>query len=242
MKTEPRQRQVRTDGCHLPQRKSTRRQSAPRDKAERIADLIFLLADGREWAARELSAKLKVTVRTVHRDMQLLESKGLAWRTTRRYGGNPLLPETTWEQPRLSSAELIGLLIVAAREPSDDVASLAALATVIKIARLQRKNTRRRLLPIAELIQSQPRESRQWLCCQPWLAILLEGLAESRPVSAWVPDAPGLPQPTLEVMPHALAVAGGEWVLQAHHVSPPHGEITVELKQVVKIAFASQSP
>lgn len=46
-------------------------------RADRLFDLIQILRDGRLHAARDLAGRLEVSVRTIWRDMAVLQASGL---------------------------------------------------------------------------------------------------------------------------------------------------------------------
>ncbi|HUE70239.1 MAG TPA: HTH domain-containing protein [Pirellulaceae bacterium] len=241
MTTEPQYQQLRTDGRHPFPSKPSDGPSVPRDRVERFVELIRLLADGREWPAKRLSAELQVTVRTIQRDMQLLEKKGLAARKTGRQGSYRLIQETAWEGPRLSAREVIALLVMAAGDELDKDDSVA-LEAVHKIISFQPQNMRDRLLEFTDLLRSQPAASRQWLCRQGWLATILEGLAGTRPLKVWLTPLPGQARAVpLEIVPTAFAMRSGQWILRSHRVSPAGGEVTLELAQVAKVEFVAKA-
>jgi predicted DNA-binding transcriptional regulator YafY len=238
MTTEQPHQQIRTDGRHSFPGKSSGELAAPRDRAERFVDMICLLADGGEWPAKRLSAELKVTVRTIHRDMQLLEAKGLATRKCGRHGSYRLAQDTAWERPRLVTKEVIALWILAARDEASAHGGGLALEAVLKIIRNQPENVRRPLLELTDLILSQPAAARTWLCRQAWLATLLEGVVATRPLKVWLEAKPGQrPEPPLEIVPSGLTVHSGHWMLQSHHVSPTGGIVTFELAQLTSAEF-----
>lgn len=241
MTTERQHQQLRTDRRHSFPGNRSGGSSAARDRVERFVELIRLLADGREWPAKRLSAELEVTVRTIQRDMQLLEEKGLATRKTGRQGSYRLIQETAWEGPRLSAREVIALLVLAAGDESDTDDSVA-LEAVLKIISFQPQNVRDRLLEFTNLLSSQPAASRQWLCRQGWLATVLEGLAGTRPLKVWLTPLPGqAPAVPLEIVPTAFAMRSGQWILRSNRVSPAGGEVTLELARVRRVEFEAKT-
>ena len=233
---ESSQRQLRADGRHSFPGKSS---GAPRDRAERFVELMGLLADGHEWPARQLSEELNVSVRTIHRDMQLLKSKGLAIRKRGKHGSYRLVREPAWERPLLNPRELIALFILAQREAAVTPGADLALEATIKIIGFQPEKVRRPLLALHEVMQRQPEASRHWLCRQSWLPVLLEGIVETRPLLIQLTSSIGSASEPMEIM--AAAIDNGQelWILQSHHVSPRSGEVSIELAHVASVEFAT---
>lgn len=241
MTTEQRIRKIRSDRAHLPRGKPRSPGAARRDRAERIVALFRLLADGRQWPAKDLSAALQVTVRTIQRDMQLLQAEGLARRQCGRFGGYQLVQVSTRQPPRLTPREMVDLLLLTlSSEPRDG--GSRARDTVLRLIAQQPVNFSKPLLRVAHLMRSHDASAAQPWRREEWLGVLLEGLVETRPLKVWIgPSASELPAAPLEIVPCAIELRDDVWILQAHPISTVVAEVVLNLAQVAAVQFASQS-
>ena len=240
MTTEQTERQLRADDRHeLPGTPASG--SSGDGRAERFARLIFLLADGREWAARSLSTELNVSVRTIRRDMHALERQELVAKRTSgsRRGCFRLLREPAANRPHVTSREMIALLLLAAKEAVREDGSGAAFQAAITVVELLPQGARDALLTFVELVRGQPTGVQQRLFGQPWLPILLEGLADSRPLNLWMLPAAGLPiGPMLEVMPRTIDLVAGRLALRGVPISNSGADV-LDLAQLAAVEFVT---
>jgi predicted DNA-binding transcriptional regulator YafY len=88
------------------------REQARRDRVQRLEELKGLLAERDVTTAAELAADLRVSVRTVHRDLTALRELGTPIDSDRGRGGGLRL-EQGWSMGRvhLNESEAIGLLL-----------------------------------------------------------------------------------------------------------------------------------
>ncbi len=207
--------------------------------------MICLLAEGREWPAKRLSEELQVTVRTVHRDMKLLEAKGLAMRTNGRKGAYRLIQETAWERPQLTLREVITLLILAGRQADSEppIEPEPAFSAVTKLIQFQPSAARQRLEALANLMSRSPNVAAgHWLCSQSWLAVVLEGLIETRPLQLWLREPSGqVAAAPIALVPSSLEFCEGQWLLRSLRVSPEGGMLSLELECVAAAEFDGES-
>ena len=81
-------------------------------RAERLLSIVLLLQSHRQLTARDLAARLEVTARTIHRDMEALSAAGIPVVAERGMGGGwSLLGEYRTNLTGLNEAEIQSLFV-----------------------------------------------------------------------------------------------------------------------------------
>lgn len=158
-------------------------------RADRLLSILLLLQMNDRLTARELAARLEVSERTIHRDMEALSTAGIPVVAERgTHGGWSLLADYRTQLNGLNSAEIHALFLNQAPRLLDDlglqrasdVASLKLLAALPEVQRSRVEAVRQRVyidsagwkrweepVPALPTVQEAVWTDRQlWLCYQ----------------------------------------------------------------------------
>lgn len=186
-------------------------------RAERLLQTMFLLKAHGRMTARELAARLEVSLRTVQRDLDALSLAGVPVYAERgRAGGWVLAPDYRTRLDGLTTSETMAVFLGTAGHVLADLglareadrAYAKLLATVPAHARRLAEHARRRVL-VDHTTWRRAGESRRWL------DVLQQGLWSDRRLRL------GYRGTTRTVAPLGLVAKGDHWYLVA---ARPGGE------------------
>jgi predicted DNA-binding transcriptional regulator YafY len=126
-------------------------------RSSRLLSIVLLLQSHGRLTSRELAARLEVSVRTLHRDMEALSAAGIpvfAWRGAR--GGWQLDAEWRMKVPALDEGELSALLLAQARTLGRGHLGLAAERALEKLVAALPESVRHRAATLRDRLHIDP--------------------------------------------------------------------------------------
>lgn len=177
-------------------------------RSDRLFDLIQILRDGHLHRAADLAATLKVSVRSIWRDMGVLVASGMPVEGERGVGyilRTPLtLPPMMLSPPEMMALRLGVRLVAEGADPALAAAARALAAKIASVAPAPRDDGDDLFAPHA----------RETLRASPHLPLLRKAIRQAERLTIAVLDPQGqLTQ--RDIRPLALSLSGESWVLGA---------------------------
>ena len=184
-------------------------------KSGRLLNLLLLLQANGRLTAAELAARLEVSERTIHRDMDALSSAGIPVYAERGVGGGIRLADGYRKALTQFGEDEIRALFIASANPLADIGLGEGLAKALeKLAGALPAPQRRSAERSRSLIFFDPRRWYQRLAPREHLAVLRRAVWEDRRITLRYKDSAG--KETERVAePLGLVAKAGVWYLVA---------------------------
>jgi predicted DNA-binding transcriptional regulator YafY len=184
-------------------------------RADRLLSLVLLLQAHGSMTGRALAARLDVSERTVHRDMEALSAAGVPVYAQRgAHGGWRLDEDWRTRVPGLDEAELHALLMAQPRAIGDPRLAAAAERAMAKLMAALPSSLRDRAASIRQRLYVDPTGWRGTTEDLSALAIVQDAVARDRTQSMRYRQ-PGRPAEQRTVHPLGLVAKGTTWYLVA---------------------------
>ena len=180
-------------------------------KADRLLSALLLLQSHGKLTGREMSKRLEVSLRTVHRDMEALSAAGVPIYALRGSGGGWQLDEDWRTQvPGLDEAELGALLMAQPRTLGDVRSAAAAESALAKLVAALPTGMRERASSIRQRLYIDPDGWSGWAENLSMLPVVQDAVARGRKL--WMRyRAAGESEAERTVDPLGLVAKGVNW-------------------------------
>jgi len=199
-------------------------------KADRLLSALLLLQSHGKLTGREMSKRLEVSLRTVHRDMEALSAAGVPIYALRGSGGGWQLDEDWRTQvPGLDEAELGALLMAQPRTLGDVRLAAAAESALAKLVAALPTEMRERASSIRQRLYIDPDGWSGWAENLSMLPVVQDAVARGRKL--WMRyRAAGESEAERTVDPLGLVAKGRAWYVYA---ATPRGHRTYRVSRII---------
>ncbi|QNI33307.1 SpoIIE family protein phosphatase [Alloacidobacterium dinghuense] len=198
-------------------------------RADRLMSALLLLQARGQMTGRELAARLEVSERTVHRDMEALSAAGVPVFAMRgSHGGWQLDEGWRTQAPGLDQTELRSQLMAQPRTPGDKRLAAAADRAIGKVMAALPEPLREKASSIRDRLFIDTTGWRGTTENLSMLAIVQDAVAQDRKLSFWYWRA-GRERVERTVDPLGLVAKGSTWYLFA---GTDHGYRTYRISRM----------
>lgn len=198
-------------------------------RADRLMSALLMLQGRGQMTGRELAARLEISERTVHRDMEALSAAGVPVFAMRGARGGWQLDEGWRTQvPGLDEAELRALLMAQPRSLGDKRLAAAADRAIGKVMAALPESLREKASSIRDRLYIDTTGWRGTTENLSMLAIVQDAVAQDRRLSFWYWRA-GRERVERTVDPLGLVAKGSTWYLFA---GTDHGYRTYRISRM----------
>ncbi|KUF18092.1 helix-turn-helix transcriptional regulator [Streptomyces silvensis] len=187
------------------------------DMTARVLRLLSLLQTRREWAGEELAERLRVTARTLRRDIDRLRDMGYPVHSARGHGGGYRLASGTALPPLVLDDDEAVVVAVALRTAAGGLTGMedSALQALAKLEQVLPRRLRGRVAALQTTLTGISWEDRGPRADPALLATLAGACRDHEIVTFGYTTRDGTPAPRRAEPCHLIA-SGGLWYLLAH--------------------------